>query len=144
MYWNPVTLAGGQSATFVTAYGLAGKGGSSTWISAPVLVDPSTTNINVTVWVNNTTLVTFANGISTISLPAGLQIHAGETLTKTLGDVGPGTVKQANWSVDITGGKATYDYSVTSAFASGSGPLTATAKLVVGEIGYVYLPISLK
>jgi len=96
------------------------------------------------VWVNNTGLGTFTNGTSTITLPAGLQLHAGETAAKAIGNVGPGTVKQASWSVDITGGKGTYDYSVTSAFAAGSGPLTATARLVVGDINTVYLPIALK
>ncbi len=141
MYWNPVTLANGQSATFATAYGLAGKGGSSTWITAPVLVDLTTTNISVTVWINNTTLITFTNGTSTLNLPIGLQLHSGETLTKTLGNVEPGTVEQANWSVDITGGEGTYDYSARSTFISGSGPLTATAHLAVGEIKYVYLPL---
>jgi len=143
MYWNPVTLATSQSATFVTAYGLSGTGtgGSATWITAPYLVDPATTNISVTVWVNNTTPVTFTNGTSTIHLPAGLQIHSGETLSKTLGDVPAGTVKQANWSVDITGGMGVYNYSATSTFVSGSVPLTATAQLVVAEIKYVYLPL---
>jgi hypothetical protein len=143
MYWNPVTLAASQSATFATVYGLAGTGtgGSSTWITAPFLVDPATTNISVTVWINNTTLVTFTNGTSTINLPVGLQLHSGETPSKTLGNVPAGTVKQAIWSVDITGGMGTYDYSVGSTFISGSPPLTATARLVVGEIRYVYLPV---
>lgn len=143
MYWNPVTLAASQSATFATAYGLAGTGtgGSSTRITAPYLVDPATTSISVTVWINNATLVTFINGTSTINLPVGLQIHSGETLSKTLGDVPAGTVKQANWSVDITGGMGVYDYSVVSTFLSGSGTLTATARLVVAEIKYVYLPL---
>jgi hypothetical protein len=141
MYWNPVTLANGQSTTFVTAYGLAGKGGSSTWITAPVLVDLATTNISVTVWINNTTPITFTNGTSTINLPVGLQLHSGETLSKTLGNVPAGTVKQANWSVDITGGAGAYDYSVVSTFLSGSSTLTATARLVVAEIKYVYLPL---
>ena len=142
MYWNPVTLTTSQSATFATAYGLAGTGtgGSATWITAPFLVDPTTTNINVTVWINNTTLVTFTNGISTISLPVGLQLHSGETLSKTLGNVPAGTVKQANWSVDIPGGMGVYDYSVGSTFISGSAPLTATARLVVAVITNMYLP----
>jgi len=143
MYWNPVTLATSQSATFATAYGLAGTGtgGSTTWITAPSLVGPATTSISVTVWVNNTTLVTFTNGTSTINLPVGLQLHSGETPSKPLGNVPAGTVKQANWSVDITGGLGVYDYSVRSTFISGSAPMTATARLTVGEIRYVYLPI---
>ncbi len=143
MYWNPVTLAPSQPSTFVTAYGLAGTGtgGSSTWITAPSLVGPATTSISVTVWINNTTLVTLTNGTSTINLPVGLQLHSGETPNKALGNVPAGAVKQANWSVDITGGVGVYDYSVRSTFISGSAPLTATARLTVGEIKYVYLPL---
>ncbi|CAG0928983.1 hypothetical protein TFLX_01209 [Thermoflexales bacterium] len=141
MYWNPVTLGANQSVTFVTAYGLSGKGGSSTWITAPTLVNSETTNIVATVWVNNTTLTSFTNGIATISLPAGLQLHSSETLSKPLGDVPAGTVRQANWSVDIIGGTGTYDYSVESTFVSGSNSLTALAQLVVAELKLVYLPL---
>jgi hypothetical protein len=141
MYWNPVTLANGQAATFVTAYGLSGTGGSSTWITAPTLVNQTTTNFNATVWVNNTTLVTFTNGIATLHLPAGLQLHSGETITKSLGNVPAGTVRQAGWSLDIVGGVGTYNYSVNSTFLSGSTPLTATAQLVVAELKFVYLPL---
>jgi hypothetical protein len=146
MYWNPVTLVASQSATFATAYGLAGSGtgGSTTWITAPYLVSPATTSISVTVWVNNTTLITFTNGTSTINLPAGLALHSGETPSKSLGNVPAGTVRQANWSVDITGGRGVYDYWVRSTFISGSAPMTATARLTVGEIRYVYLPLTRK
>jgi hypothetical protein len=36
MYWMPKDIAPGGSVAWVTYYGLAGSGGGSAWIDAPV------------------------------------------------------------------------------------------------------------
>src|SRR5262249_47693427 len=127
--------------TFATAYGLAGEGGNATWMDAPVLLSPIENSFAATLWVNNTTGAPFTGGTSTITLPGGLQLKSGETPTKQIGDILPGTVKQLNWQIAIPGGAGTSPYSVKTTFTSGSPPLTANKQVVVAEIKYVYLPL---
>jgi len=162
MYWNPRSLAPGQSVTYVTAYGLAGEGGDASWVSAPILVTDRTSTFEVTVWVNNSAsgggaglaeglalrsaaATDWIGGEAVISLPAGLQLHAGESASKTIGDVPAGTVGEASWMVDIVGGPGTYSYSVTTTFASGTEPLLAEGEITVIESGPgIYLPLVLR
>lgn len=126
MYWYPVPLGPGESATFATAYGLPGNVGGRVWVDAPVTVPDTSTEFEATFWVNNVTDEPFTDGIATITLPDGLQITdspnaslASQILTQPIGDVPPGEVQQINWDVVVTGGSGTYSYDIEARFTSG-------------------------
>jgi hypothetical protein len=118
VYWFPVTLAGGATVEYATAYGLGGvtmsPGVLSLGLSAPLNLTSSTGNFTVTAYVENTGQTT-ANGVNaTISLPSGLSLASGETSVKSLGNLASGATGMASWIAQANGIPGTYNYSVTA------------------------------
>ncbi len=127
LYWNPVELAPGEGVTYTTFYGLAGPGGGQNWIDAPVALTCPDLVFPVTYWVVNTGDEPFTGGSATITLPEALQL-IDTPATQPLGDIQPGQARSATWRVmPRAGAVGTFDYSVTSQFATGTTPLTASA-----------------
>ncbi|CAK0756112.1 exported hypothetical protein [Gammaproteobacteria bacterium] len=108
VYWNPVTLAPGQSITRTTYYGLSGV----TVSGSIALSDPmELTVVNgsyspnpfpITVYVANTGSTALSGMTTTLTLPAGLALVSGN-LSQTIGTINPGATGQASWSVRATG-----------------------------------------
>jgi hypothetical protein len=131
MYWEPQELAPGASVTWVTYYGLAGVGGGNAWIDAPVNITSDAPEFDATLWVANLSDADFTGGDAVINLPQGLRLAEGETERKPMADVPVnGGARSASWRL-VGGGEvdATYPYSATVTFETGSGPLSADASV---------------
>jgi uncharacterized protein YkwD len=130
LYWNPAELAPGDSAIYITYYGLAGSGGGQTWIDAPTAPTCNQRTFPITVWVTNDSDTPFTNGAASLSLPDSLALTEGETLEKPIGDVPVGQARSASWlvtAVEGTSGMAAY----TAATTFTAGPDTLTAETIV-------------
>lgn len=139
MYWEPVELAPGASVTWVTYYGLAGVGGGNAWIDAPVSIMSDAPEFSATLWVANLSDTDFTGGEAVIALPEGLRLADGETERKPMETVPVnGGAQSVTWRLVGEGAlNATYPYSATATFQSGSGPLTAEAEVEYGVIASV-------
>jgi len=129
-YWNPQSLAPGRSRTIVTMVGLgtstndpSGRYALDTESPGVVGLNASATNqlapeefiigASVTNYLSLNSLqnVTFENVRASISLPAGLALVDGESVTKTIPSILPGEVATVSWRVKPTGervGELTY------------------------------------
>jgi len=129
LYWNPVSLQPGQTATYVSYYGL----GDIKIVQADLslgLSGPGTLTLDGDVYVPNPFTVTLfvgnnrpdatdpaVNVMAEISLPQGLQLAAGETTVHALGDLPVGALSQTSWQVYATGdvtGLLTYGVDVSA------------------------------
>ena len=136
LYWNPVPLPPGESATFVTYYGLGGPGGGSTFIEGPVAVTCDELQFGADLFVVNTTGTDFQGGSSTINLPSGLELAPGESPTKSMSDVPPGEARSVSWQIVADGTvDGALSYSATTTFTEGPEPLTADATVEVPQCG---------
>ncbi|MGE5602170.1 MAG: hypothetical protein ACM30E_03915, partial [Nitrososphaerales archaeon] len=131
MYWEPKELAPGASVTWVTYYGLAGAGGGNAWIDAPVNITSADPEFNATLWVANLSDADFTGGEARLVLPQGLRLAADETERKPMPSVPVnGGAQSVTWRLVGEGGAdATYPYSATVTFQTGSGPLSAAASV---------------
>jgi hypothetical protein len=131
MYWEPRELAPGETITWVTYYGLAGVGGGSAWIDAPVSITSAAPEFDATLWVANLSDADFTGGEAAIVLPQGLRLAPGEAERKPVPVVPVnGGAQSVSWRLVGEGSAdATYPYSATVTFASGSGGLAADASV---------------
>jgi hypothetical protein len=131
MYWEPQELAPGASVTWVTYYGLAGVGGGNAWIDAPVEISNESPEFSATLWVANLSDADFTGGEAVIALPQGLRLADGETGRKPMESVPVnGGAQSVSWRLVGEGeAGATYPYSATVTFQTGSGPLSADASV---------------
>lgn len=114
-YWNPITLAPGQSRSVVTYYGLGEvtiepTGPMIAGITAPSSLGVVDCNLDPNPFVVSLFLQNpFAGEINrtdvtaTIALPVGLRLAAGETATKNIGNIELGQSAQVSWRVYATG-----------------------------------------
>jgi|GEM_PF-6293542 len=120
MYWNPITLAPGQSVTRTTYYGLSDvsttPGGE---IALSTLPELSLVNggyapnpFPVTVYISNTGSATLTGLTAELALSSGLVLDSG-SLTQSIQEVDPSDTGQATWQVRATG-------SVTGSLAIGA------------------------
>jgi hypothetical protein len=118
VWWNPVTLAPGQTREFVTYYGLGTVSGTADLsVTGPAALsivgglwspDPFT----VTAYVHNGTGATLTDVPVTLTLPAGLGLAPGETAVHTIPSIAPGETQQTSYSVrPLASGNWTYTVS---------------------------------
>ena len=99
LYWNPQSLAPGQSRTVITFYGLAGEGGGQTWMDGPASVPCDDLQFSVTQFVVNNTSGVLAGGSTTIQLPNNVILAPGEVPTKYYHDIAVGDARSATWTL---------------------------------------------
>ena len=154
LYWNPGTLAPGQSRTYVSSYGL---GASSVNLTPPLALGvfgPNRLNVvagayspnpfDVNAWVSDVGTGPATNVTATINLPAGLQLASG-TKTLSLGGLAVSEEKQASWSVlalPQTSAR-TVTYSVT-VVADGLQPKTVKRTLALPATTAITPKVTLK
>ncbi len=131
IYWFPVELAPGATMTWVTYYGLAGTGGGSAWFDAPVNVTSEAPEFAATLWVSNLSDADFTGGEARLALPPGLELAAGETLTKPVPTVPVnGGAQSVIWQLVGTGhSDADFDYSADITFADGAPALSGASSV---------------
>jgi len=98
-WWNPTSLAPGETRSYQFGYGLGGSGGGNIWLDMPAKLTCSNLQFTVTAWVSNTGTETLMNGQATIQLPAGIRLAPGEIASKALQDIIPGATGSANWQL---------------------------------------------
>lgn len=150
-YWNPQALMPGKSRTIVTMIGLgtstndpSGRYALDTEAPGVVGLDASKANqlspeeftigASITNYrsLNSLQNVTFENVSLAISLPQGLALADGESVTKTVPSVLPGEVATVSWRVKPTGEKmGELTYRVYSTVSPGSLSKSVTRSLVV-------------
>jgi len=119
MWWNPVTLAPGQSRTITTFYGLGTVSGTTNpTLTGPValsIVDGawSPNPFTVTAYLANGTAAELLNTPITLMLPAGLEFATGETARHSIASIPASETGVSSWSVRATGAR-TLTYSVTA------------------------------
>lgn len=131
IYWFPVELEPGATMTWVTYYGLAGTGGGSAWFDAPVNITSAAPEFAATLWVSNLSDADFTGGEARLTLPPGLELAAGETMTKPVPTVPVnGGAQSVIWQLVGTGqADADFDYSADITFADGAPALSAAARV---------------
>jgi len=150
-YWNPQSLAPGRSRTIVTMIGLgtstnepSGRYALDTESPGVVGLDASKTNqlspeeftisASVTNYLSLNALqnVAFEDVSLAISLPRGLALVDGETITKTIPTILPGEVATVSWRVRPTGEKVgELTYRVYSTVSPGSLSKSVSRPLIV-------------
>lgn len=150
-YWNPQALAPGKSRTIVTMIGLAtssndpaGRYALDTESPGVVGLDARATNqlspeeftisASVTNYLSLNALqnVTFEDVSLAISLPKGLALADGESITKTVPSILPGEVATVSWRVKPTGEKVgELTYRVYSTVSPGSLSKGVSRSLIV-------------
>jgi len=100
LYWDPETIEPGETVTYATSYGLGGitmvPGMLSLGISAPTefSFSPTTPELPVVAYIENTTDITAENVTVSIDLPDYLEA---EEPTREIGDLEAGEVAQINY-----------------------------------------------
>lgn len=118
MWWNPGTLAPGESRDYVTYYGLGTVSGTADLsVTGPASLTPvvggwSPNPFDVTTYVANNTGADMNNVDVTLSLPSGLALAGGETATHTIASIPAGSTGQSTWSVQALS-EGDWTYSVT-------------------------------
>jgi len=150
-YWNPQSLAPGRSRTIVTMIGLgtssndpSGRYALDTESPGVVGLDASATNqlspesftisASVTNYLSLNALqdVTFEDVSLAISLPRGLALAEGESITKTIPSILPGEVATVSWRVRPTGERVgELTYRVYSTVSPGSLSKSVSRSLIV-------------
>lgn len=150
-YWNPRSLAPGKSQTIVTMIGLAtstndpsGRYALDTESPGVVGLDASATNqlapeeftisASVTNYLSLNALqnITFEDVSLAISLPRGLALADGESITKTIPSILPGEVATVSWRVKPTGERiGELTYRVYSTVSPGSLSKSVSRSLIV-------------
>src|SRR5581483_2279148 len=99
VYRNPAALAAGASRTYVTYYGVGGlsvsSGNLGVGISSPAALSVGSNAYNPTPFTANATITntpaSTATGVqASITLPAGLRLVSGETVSHTVGNMAAG------------------------------------------------------
>lgn len=150
-YWNPVTIAPGRSRTIVTMVGLGtssnnpeGRYALDTESPGVVGLDASTSSqlspeeflisASVTNYYsfNAPQNLTFDSVSFSISLPPGLALADGESITKTVTTVTPSETSTVSWRVKPTGARAgELTYRVYSAAQPGNLSKSVSRSLIV-------------
>lgn len=150
-YWNPQSLAPGRSRTIVTMIGLgtstndpSGRYALDTESPGVVGLDASKTNqlspeeftisASVTNYLSLNSLqnVAFEDVSLAISLPRGLTLADGESITKTISTILPGEVATVSWRVKPTGEKVgELTYQVYATVSPGSLSKSVSRTLIV-------------
>ena len=116
LYWEPRDVAPGQTFSLATGYGVASnQSGGQAFMTAPVEAACGD-SFTVAMFINNFDVQPLANGSATLTLPAGATLDPGESLTKSLPDIPPGTSGSVAWSVTLqpgTSGKLTFAATTT-------------------------------
>lgn len=141
LYWDPVEIAPGASITYIAYYGLGGTGGGEAWIDTPTSPTCDNRTVPVTLWINNGSDTDFANGTAVISLPVGLELSAGETADKPIGNVPIGQARSVSWlttASDTAFGLV--EITTTTSFVSGSDDLVVSGSIDVADCVAVLEP----
>lgn len=119
LWWNPVTVAPGQSREFVTFYGLGSLSGNADLsITGPAVLDVidgdwSPNPFTITAYVANNTYQTMTNVPVSLSLPAGLSLQTGADI-QVIPAINPGETMQVSWNVEaVCSGDLEYSVSAT-------------------------------
>ncbi len=100
LYWDPVPLAPGEVRRLATIYGTASLQGGSAFLTAPIQASCGTT-VTAALFVNNFDLSPLTGGEATIVLPRGVSLASGETATKAMAEITPGSSGSAQWLLAI-------------------------------------------
>jgi hypothetical protein len=101
LFWEPRRLLPGERWTARTAYGVAGTGGGSAFLSGPVSVECGAT-FSVAMFVNNFGADPLTGGRATLTLPGGVALAPGESATQALPTIEPGGTGSAVWQLVLT------------------------------------------
>ncbi|SCP99275.1 Ig domain-containing protein [Anaerobium acetethylicum] len=117
-WWNPVSIAAGESREFVTYYGLGSISGTlDLAITGATSLDIvggqwSPNPFTVTAYVSNNTGAVMNNVPVTIGVPAGLGLQLDDTAIHTIPSIAIGATEQTSWNV-VAMDAGEYTYSVT-------------------------------
>lgn len=156
IYWNPRSIAPGQSATFVTYYGLGGvdldtAAPLAVGLTAPdqlTLVDGVLTPnpFTLTAYLENSLagVTTAAEGVyATVTLPSGLSFAPGSSARQELGTLELHASTQASWGIVASGqphGTLTYQVEV-GATGKPSKTLSKTIEIPEPPIAAAEFPL---
>jgi len=130
VYWNPVSIQPGRSVEYATAYGLGGvtvsQGVLSLGISSPTNVG-SGDAFTITAYTQNTGSTAVNNVNALMTIPSGIVLVPGETLSKPIGTLNAGGEAQVSWNVQAQGTGA-INFSVS---ISGSNAPTTSASRTI-------------
>ncbi len=139
LLWDPQTIQPGQTIpirTYIGSDASSADDGTplSLTVSSPQSLGVSTTantsspaSFNISAWVDNLTDLLPSGGVDigpvtlTVSLPSGLQLAAGQSITQTVNSLLPGAEQGVTWQVTPTGS------------VNGSLPFTVTASPAFGN-----------
>jgi len=119
VYWYPVVIGPGESLDFITFYGLSTLSGNvDLSITGPMELslinnEWSPNPFVVTAYITNNTTSPMSNVSATLSLPSGLALAPGETVTHIIPSINPGAIQQTSWNI-VALADGTWTYSVTS------------------------------
>lgn len=149
VYWNPKTLAPGETREYVTYYGLSelqGEIGSNLAVSvagaSSVEVTDGKYNPNpftVTSYVMNTGYSLAGNVKARIDLPEGLKLAAGQQSEVLLGNLAYMQEKQLSWKLEIlpANTQRTLTYTVTVT-ADGKDPVMVSRTIDIPSLAVAY------
>ena len=133
-WWNPRPLGPNQEVTFQTGYGLGGAGGGTAWFDAPARLTCANTRFTANLWVSNTSAEPLMNGRATITLPSGLRLASGQSVTLTIGNVARQQVGSVSWQIEADAQRAeTLTYQASIAFDNLPEPIVVTASVEVPD-----------
>ncbi len=125
IYWNPKTIAAGQTIEYVTYYGITEFAKDMTTPLALMVTGANSVSSNecgyypnpftVTAYIMNNSSIDIINVRTNIVLPQGLRLKSGQTAQVSLGTLGPGQERQVSWLVEIDNADTSRNlsYSVT-------------------------------
>ena len=113
--------------------GLASAGGGEAWFDAPASVTCEDPTFTATLWVSNASPDTLSGISATLTLPQGLSLAAGQSMTQSISDLSPQQARSASWVVvaDTQAQAQALAYSVTVTFAGGVDPVTTGGTISV-------------
>lgn len=118
MWWNETSLAPGQSRDYVTYYGLGTVSGTADLsLTGPSSLSKvngqwSPNPFTITAYIGNNTADAESNVQANLTLPQGLSLAEGETLTHNIDLIPSGTSTQTSWKV-VPESQGDYTYSVS-------------------------------
>lgn len=109
LYYEPTSLAPGESRTIVAHYGVGGitiaPGRLALGVTAPAkVVAGEVTSFPVIAYIQNTGESDIRDAVVTLTLPDGLALADGQSVTKQLGTIPKGAAVQTAWMLRLAPG----------------------------------------
>ena len=141
MWWNPVSVAPGETKTITTYYGRPGVGGSQTLVLSGRQRIPydewSATSFNIIAYLHNNTGATLDNARLEIVPGPGIELDNNDP-SHSLGTVMIGDTTQTTWSLGVT--EPGSHFITVNAYADGGMTPFATAQYQVEALEPIVPP----